>query len=133
MAGIRQSRLEGTIRKYLSLELGRHLADPRLVSLGIEGVDLSRDLGVATVRVRLMFDGEEEGAQKAALAALRSVGPSLRSSLAQTLSMRRVPELRFVYDHGEDYRRKVEQLLGEIQAAPKGSSGPGPSGAASED
>ena len=122
--GVRQSRLEGTIRKHLGAELGRVAQDPRLTALGIERVELSRDLSVATVLVRIMFGADDPPARKGALVALKAVSPGLRSSLAQILRMRRVPELRFVYDEGEDNRRRVDALLAEIHREPRGGDEP---------
>lgn len=122
--GVRQSRLEGTIRKHLGAELGRVVQDPRLTSLGIERVELSRDLSVATVLVRIMFGADDPAHRKGVLVALKAVAPGLRSSLAQILRMRRVPELRFVYDEGEDNRRRVDQLLAEIKEEPRAALDP---------
>lgn len=119
MSRVRADRLGGTIHKHLSVELGRFAEDPRLVALAISEVQLSSDLGVATVKVRLMFGANDEAAEMQALRALGSIAPRLRSSLAATLRMRRVPELRFLYDHGEDHRREVDRLLQEISSEPK--------------
>lgn len=111
---VRRQRLAGTIHKHLSGELGRHLADPRLAAVGIERVELSPDLSIAKVYVRLMFGDGGPGAQKAALAALAGAGPGLRASLGPLLRMRRVPELRFHYDVGAEHRAHIEGILAEI-------------------
>lgn len=118
--GLRGQRLAGTIRKHLSAALARSIEDPRLAALGIENVTLSRDLGIATIGVRLMFGDSDEKAQKGVMSALTGVSPQLRAMLAAALRMRKVPELRFVYDHGEDHRLNVERILAEIGAEPKG-------------
>lgn len=119
MTRVRADRLGGTIQRHLSLELSRFAEDPRLVAIALSEVSMSSDLGVATVKVRLMFGENDVSAQHQALRALQNVVPRLRSSLAGALRMRRVPELRFVYDHGEDHRRAVDKLLEEIDAEPK--------------
>jgi len=123
--GLRGQRLAGTIKKHLSAALARSIGDPRLAALGVENVNLSRDLGVATIGVRLMFGDNGEQAQKGVMGALTRLSPQLRSMLAAALRMRKVPELRFVYDHGEDHRLNVERILAEIGAEPKGEA-PGP-------
>jgi len=112
---IRKNRLAGTIRKHLSGELSREVADPRLAALAIQEVDVTADLSVATVKVRLMFGGEEKSAQDGAMAALSRIAPGLRSSLSPVIRMRRVPELRFVYDHGADMRAEIASVLKEIK------------------
>lgn len=111
---VRRQRLAGTIHKHLSGELGRHLTDPRLAAVGIERVELSPDLSIAKVYVRLVFGDIGPGRERAALAALAGAGPGLRASLGPLLRMRRVPELRFHYDVGAEHRAHIEGLLAEI-------------------
>ncbi len=113
--GIRRKRVGGTIRKHLSAELSREVADPRLFALSVQDVDVSADLSLARISVRLMFGGETDEARYEAMQALRAVAPGLRSSLAPVLRMRRVPELRFHYDEGADQRAEIESVLSEIK------------------
>lgn len=112
---IRRKRLAGTIRRQLSLDLAREVADPRLATMAIHDVELTPDLSVAKVQVRLMFGGEEPGAREGAMQALLAVAPGLRSSLSPILRMRHVPELRFVYDEGADHRARIDDVLREIE------------------
>lgn len=112
--GIRAKRLAGTVRKHLSGVIARDFTDPRLAALSIEEVSFSGDLGLATVRVRLLFGGEDPAARRGVLDALGRAAPGLRAQLAPLLKMRRVPELRFHYDEGTDHRRRIEEVLAEI-------------------
>jgi len=112
--GVRKHRIAGAIRKHLSSELAREVADPRLFSLAIAGVELTPDLSIAKVSVRLMMGGEEEEARRAAMGALNRIAPGLRSSLAPVLRMRRVPELRFAYDETVDINAEIEGVLRDI-------------------
>lgn len=113
--GIRAKRLAATIQKHLSGVFAREVQDPRLAALGIEEVTLSGDLSIVTVRVRLAY-GEESAEERAqAMQALSALAPGLRSSLAPVLRVRRVPELRFVYDEGVEHRQRIEAVLAEIQ------------------
>ena len=72
--GIRRKRIGGTIRKHLSAELAREVADPRLFALAVQDVNVSGDLSIARVAVRLMFGGETEQARRDAMDALRAHG-----------------------------------------------------------
>lgn len=112
---IRRKRLAGTIRRHLSEEFAREVADPRLAALAIADVELTGDLSIALVKVRLMFGGEEEATRKAAMGALLRIAPGLRSSMSPVLRMRRVPELRFVYDEGADRRAEIDSVLDDIR------------------
>ncbi len=114
-SGVRKHRVAGAIRKHLSAELTREVADPRLFSLAISEVEVTSDLSIAKIKVRLMFGGEEPDARQVAMAALAKVAPGLRSSLSPVLRMRRVPELRFVYDEAADINAEIEGVLRDIQ------------------
>ncbi len=126
---IRSRRLAGTIRKHLSAELGRDIADPRLVGVSLQEVELSSDLGLATVVVRIDYGDDGLDARKALLELLQRLGPRLRASLAPQLRMRRVPELRFRYDTGQDHARRIAEVLQEIREEeaqrPPGDDPPG--------
>lgn len=112
---VRARRLAGTIRKYLTEELSRELSDPRLAGVGIHEVELSADLSLATVFVRIDFGDDDEAARRALLATLERLSPRLRASLAPRLRIRRIPELRFRYDVGQDHARRIAEVLEEIR------------------
>jgi len=114
-SGVRKHRIAGAIRRHLSSELAREVADPRLFSLAISGVELTPDLSLAKVSVRLMMGGDEDEARRAAMTALGRIAPGLRSSLSPVLRMRRVPELRFFYDEAADINAEIEGVLRDIQ------------------
>lgn len=113
--GIRTKRLGGTIRKHLSQIMAREVLDPRLAALAVENVEMTGDLGIANVTVRIMYGDDGPLAREAALKAVRAVAPGLRSALAPILKMRRVPELRFHYDIGVEQRQRIDAVLGEIE------------------
>lgn len=114
-SSIRSKRVGATILKHLSGELAREVADPRLAALGIEGVELSSDLSLARVKVRLMVGGESPQVRQEVLAALGRLAPGLRSSLSPVLRMRRTPELRFSYDEALDRRAEIDAVLQQIE------------------
>ena len=112
---VRKKRLAGTIRRHLSAEFAREVADPRLATLSIQNVEVTDDLSIALVKVRLMFGGEEDAVRGAAMQALLRIAPGLRASMSPVLRMRRVPELRFIYDEGADRRAEIDNVLDEIK------------------
>lgn len=83
--------------------------------MAIQDVEVTPDLSIAKVQVRLMFGGDEPGAREGAMQALLAIAPGLRASLSPVLRMRHVPELRFVYDEGADYRARIDDVLLEIK------------------
>ena len=50
------------------------------------------------------------------MAALSRASGFVRRELATSLGLRRVPEVRFVWDTGADHQARVEELLEEIRA-----------------
>lgn len=86
--------------------------DPRVRLVTVSGIDVTRDLSHATLRVVPHGTDEEKAA---ALAGLQSAAGFLRGKVARTLSTRTVPELRFVLDRGFEHAQRIDQLLAEIK------------------
>jgi ribosome-binding factor A len=112
--GLRGRRVAETVREHLSDTLRKHLGDPRLTGLVITDVQVPDDLGTAHVLVRLIDDDGRPARRRELLAALASVRGRLRRSLGPKLRLRRVPELSFRYDAGQDHATRVDELLREI-------------------
>ena len=55
-------------------------------------------------------------ARRAMLAGLEAAGGRLRREVAKAVTLRRAPELRFLYDEGQDSAYRVEEILREIHA-----------------
>jgi len=106
--------MAGTIRKHLGVEIGRQARDPNLASVYVETVEISSDLGLIRVGVRAQVPVDEAG-RRAIMSALGAMSKGLRASLAPVLRMRRMPELRFFYDQGQEHRARIEAVLAEIQ------------------
>ena len=110
--GLRKERLADQVRDILGgCFLGGQLRDPRLSGVTITFVKLSADLQVATVYYRL-FD---KAALKDAQIGLEKCKGFLRTQLADSLTMRRVPELRFFYDESVERGARVEELLRQLK------------------
>ncbi|HEY3497911.1 MAG TPA: 30S ribosome-binding factor RbfA [Polyangiaceae bacterium] len=119
----RIERVAGLLRHHLTDALHRDVGDPELLSLVVTSVDVSRDLSVAHIRVRRLSTTDSAEARKSVLARLKRVTPRLRRALGPRMEIRKLPELRFVYDTGEDARGRVEELLQEIAAEKKDPQG----------
>jgi len=124
--------MAGTIRKHLGAELARQAKDPRLASVYIETVELAPDLGVIRVGVRSLVAIDDKG-RAGIERALGAMSRGLRASLGPVLRMRRMPELRFFYDQGQDHRARIDAVLAEIEEEDRtrasGGDEPGPSDA----
>ena len=107
MAGYRIDRITSDIKLALS-ELLRNMKDPRVSRLlSIVKVDVSGDLSYATVYVSAI-----EGYEKTV-----SSVKALKGAVGARLTLRKVPELRFVADdsieQSANISRIIESLNGE--------------------
>lgn len=117
--GRRPKRVAESVRGYLARSLSTEVTDPRLSAVVIPRVEMSADLGIAFVYVRLLGnDGAKE--KKAALATLQRICGRFRRGLGTFLRMRRTPELRFRYDDTPEVRRRIDELLDEVKSHPEG-------------
>ena len=108
MAGYRINRITSDIRISLS-ELMRELKDPRISKLlSIVKVDVTGDLSYATVYVSAI-EGYE--ATVNSVKALKSAAGFLRRELGSRLSLRKVPELRFVADDSIEHSANISKII----------------------
>jgi ribosome-binding factor A len=114
----RAVRVAGQVRAELVVSL-RALRDPRLASVLVSRVEMTDDLQLARVFVRLEVGGEDERTRRAALKVLEAASGRLRREVGQAVGLRYVPELRFRYDEAPDAVNRVEELLREIDAERK--------------
>ena len=111
-ASRRPEQVAERIRTTLAEALARgEVRDPRIGLITVSGVEVTRDLGHATIRVAPHGTEEEK---VAALEGLQSASGYLRHMVADALTTRTVPELHFVLDRGLEHAQRINQLLEEI-------------------
>jgi len=110
----RTQRVAGQIRARLGEVLSRETGDADLATAVVTEVEVTKDLSIAHVRVRRLGVGDGPKERNDLIARLKRAAPHLRRALGSGLGLRRVPELRFVYDTGPDRTARVGELLGEI-------------------
>jgi ribosome-binding factor A len=98
-AGHRHARLEGLVFEELRALLRDDVADPTLASVRILATTLSVDYRHARVHFALRrVAGTSNDDRKGVERALVRVTPFLRARLSDALDLKRVPDLRFVFD-----------------------------------
>ena len=108
MAGYRIDRITSDIKLALS-ELLRNMKDPRVSQLlSIVKVDVSGDLSYATVYVSAI-EGYEQTVSS--VKALKGAAGFLRRELGAKLSLRKVPELRFVADDSIEQSANISRII----------------------
>ncbi|MBW3535342.1 MAG: 30S ribosome-binding factor RbfA [Gemmatimonadetes bacterium] len=121
MASRRLERLGEQLKREISGILRTDVRDPRVGTPTVTGVEVTPDLWLARVHVQLTGSDEERAA---ALEGLEAAAPFVRRQLGQELSVRRVPEIRFVEDRTLEQARRIEDILREVGPV----DGPGDSG-----
>ncbi len=119
--GLRARRVATAIRQRLTDLLARDVSERSLSGLVITEVALPDDLSIAWVKTRLLVGGDDPKQRRAALRSLERASGRLRRGLARGLGLKRVPEIRFVYDTGVDAVARIDELLKEISDPHKGS------------
>lgn len=112
MAGFKINRITSDIKVALS-ELLREVKDPRISKLlSIVKVDVSGDLSYATVYVSAI-EGFESTVSS--VKALKGAAGFLRRELGARLTLRKVPELRFVADDSIEQSANISRIIDSIK------------------
>ncbi len=95
-AGHRHLRVQSLVLEELRSLLRDDVSDPDLGDVRFVAVVLSVDYRHA--RVHFVLSGSSSADPRPALRALARATPFLRARLAEAVEMKRLPELRFVFD-----------------------------------
>jgi len=114
--GRRTKRVAELIQRHFAEVLRREVDDPRFAAVVITDVEISDDLMIAKIGVRLLVADDDERQRKGIVDRLRRAAPRLRRAITPRLELKRAPELRFHYDVGPDAHRRVSDLLREVDA-----------------
>ena len=109
----RSDRIGGQIQKMLSQILQKQVKDPRLDSLTITGVKVSRDLRLA--RIYFTVSGKEQSRHEA-LEGLENARGFIKRTLSRQLGLKYMPDLKFFYDESFDYGEHIDKLLAAIKS-----------------
>jgi ribosome-binding factor A len=104
----RNQRLGSEILRTLSHLLRFETKDPRLSGVSLTAVEVSRDLGVATVYFSTL---DPEAPSAPVLEGLERASGFLRGKLGRSLKIRHVPELRFRHDESAGEGARINQLI----------------------
>jgi ribosome-binding factor A len=110
----RPKRVAELMRTYITELITRDLGDEKLALVVITSLTVTDDLSLARIGVRRLGDDGTERARKELVRSIGRAAPRLRRALGPRLGLRRVPELRFEYDLGQDKAQRVDELLAEI-------------------
>lgn len=105
----RTDRIADSIKQILAVILQRETNDPRLQSVTITAVEVTRDLAYAKVFFSLLDATKKEEV----LQGFDKAKGFLRSRLARELKLRVIPELQFRYDDSLLRGNYLSQLIAQ--------------------
>lgn len=108
MSWDRHERHEAILKEKIAVIVLERLADPRLGFVTITDVELSRDKRHANVSYTCFGT---EAQRRTTARALKDGAPRVQELLAPSLTMRLIPQLRFVHDDGVAKESKLLKLI----------------------
>jgi ribosome-binding factor A len=109
----RSDRVGDLIREVIAELLRKHIRDPRVQTVTLTGVKVTKDLRNARVYFN-MLGGQDSRTD--ALAGLKSATGFIRSKVGKQLNLRFVPAFEFTYDDSEDEAQHIDELLKQIKS-----------------
>ena len=104
---IQTGRLAHLIEREISEIVRREASNKQLKEVTITDVKLNDDKSVAKVYYTILDNNHREKAQTA----LENATGYIRSAVAEDIDVRKMPELRFVYDESIEYGERIEKIL----------------------
>lgn len=111
----RPQRVADFLQRELASLIQQEMRDPRLGMIGVNEIEVSRDLAHAKVYVTILGIENTEDA-KESIDILNKAAGFLRSLLAKTLQMRTVPRLHFAFDNSIYRGASLSALIDEARA-----------------
>jgi ribosome-binding factor A len=112
LSSYRPERVGEQIFKEATRLLLYSIKDPRVASVTLTGVQMSRDISSA----QLFFTVSDEAAERQnAEKGLKSAAPFIRREIGKVMQLRFVPEIRFKYDKSIVYGQKIDALLHQVR------------------
>jgi len=105
--------MQEQVREEVSQMLATEVRDPGVGLVTVTRAKVTADLSLARVYWTIL--GNEHERQKTQQALERATG-FVRHLLAERLSLRRSPEVKFIYDASVAAQQRVEEIIQEIHA-----------------
>jgi ribosome-binding factor A len=109
----RSDRVGDLILEVIAELLRKDIRDPRVQTVTLTGVKVSKDLRNARVYFNIL--GGQDSRTNAS-AGLKSAGGFIRSKVGKQLSLRFVPAIEFTYDDSEDEAQRIDDLLKQVKS-----------------
>ena len=109
----RVERIQAQVREEVSQMLATEVRDPGVGLVTVTRAKVTGDLSLARVYWTIIGDTIE---RKKTTKALERATGFVRHLLAERLGLRRVPELKFIFDESVAAQDRIEQIIQKIHA-----------------
>lgn len=106
----RDRQISGQMKKVLSSILFNDVKDPRVKSVTITDIKVTKDLSIARVYYRFYDETDALEVQKG----LEKSADFMFNRLRKALRMKRIPSLTFFYDEMPDNASRIDELLQDL-------------------
>ncbi len=114
MPGNRMDKLNQQFKREIgNMIVMGELSDPRLAFVTVTYADISKDLSYAHVGFSVLT--EDQAMVRGAQAGLDAARGRVRWLIGQRLSIRHIPEIKFVYDGSISESLKMERVLDSLR------------------
>ena len=110
--GMRSKKVEGQLKKEISIILQEDLKDPRIGFVTITRIDLTGDLRHAKIYFSILGD---EVNQEASIEGIKSAAGYIRKLVGERLNLKYVPELSFRLDKSIEYSVNLEKTFEKLR------------------
>lgn len=110
MLSIKIERLNHRFAIEISNIIKEEMKDERINFVTITDVDITNDLSHAKVYITVLNDSERESTLKA----LNNARGFIEIELSKRVEIRKMPELKFVYDESIEYGNNIENIIERI-------------------
>lgn len=112
MANQRTERLGSELQRTLAQILREDVRDPRVNSMvSVLRAEVTPDLDICKAYISV-YGSPEQQAQAAN--ALKKAAPFIRRRLGQRMTIRKLPELKFIYDDSIEYSVHISSLIDSL-------------------
>ena len=115
MTSNRSDKVADLLKKEISLIITNEIKDIRLQNINITAVQVSDDIGIATVFYTVIGESIHKKESKIDEKILEKFSGMVRSNLSKKIKIRRVPKIKFRFDESIEYSENIEKLLKNLK------------------
>lgn len=113
----RYDRISSEMKRVVSDIIRNDVKDPRIPAItSVTDVDVTNDLKYAKVYISIYGD---EAQKAGAMAALESSAGFIRHEIGRKMTIRALPELKFILDQSIEYGSYISEKIAEINRGEK--------------